>query len=190
MTPPANSVRLAAARQDQAGVAAIELGLTLVLLLMIFFAIVGYGALFWARQSMDTVAADTARHALLESYTTPQTDAAVIADVKRYACQSAQQIGVLKAFSDLASQGSCGGFVDAQSGEASECTSAAAASATHRCLTITLNLTVNQWPLMNTMHQFAKALTSNPEAWVPKNLRTAATLLIAAPPQPPETLTP
>src|SRR5690606_33275389 len=53
--------------QKQQGVAAIEFALTLTVLLMIFFGIVTFGALFWMQQKASSLAAEGARVALVKS---------------------------------------------------------------------------------------------------------------------------
>src|SRR3546814_13214608 len=54
-------------RRAQRGVAAIEFALTVVLLLVIVFGIVSYGAMFWAQQKLSHLAGEGARYALVLS---------------------------------------------------------------------------------------------------------------------------
>ncbi|CAM5207731.1 hypothetical protein CDEF62S_00956 [Castellaniella defragrans] len=176
-------------RHRQAGVAAIEMGLTLVVLLMLIFAIVGYGALFWVQQSLSVVAADTARHAAVESYTQPQAD--VTTDAADYACKAAGQVPMLLAALGASGESSisggtpvCAGFASVQSPDSTG-VEACASVPKFRCLKVTLNLTVDSWPLMNTLGQLAGVFSSSSEDWVPKSLQASATVLIAAAPSSP-----
>src|SRR3546814_17070462 len=54
-------------RRAQRGVAAIEFALTVVLLLVIVFGIVSYGAMFWAQQKLSHLAGEGAGYALVLS---------------------------------------------------------------------------------------------------------------------------
>lgn len=159
-------------RQTQAGVATIELSLTLLILLMMVFGIVSYGALFWAQQSLTSVATDTARHGLLQSYADPDGLPAP-ETIEAYACNAARQTAVLRVFDSSRSCGAGSGFARVAIQES------CAAGPDRRCLNVSLTLAVNSWPLLNTMRSFAGMLTSNPGAWVPEELHAVAVVIIA-----------
>lgn len=53
-----------AMHESQRGAAAIELAFSMILLLMLFFAIISYGALFWAQQKLSHLAGEGARIAV------------------------------------------------------------------------------------------------------------------------------
>src|SRR3546814_6495926 len=69
MRPGCDSTRTSnrAGRRAQRGVAAIEFALSVVLLLVIVFGIVSYGAMFCAQQKLSHLAGEGARYALVLS---------------------------------------------------------------------------------------------------------------------------
>ncbi|MGB6008437.1 TadE/TadG family type IV pilus assembly protein [Castellaniella sp.] len=184
-----NRVRSA---RDQSGIAAIELSLTLIVLLMLVFAIVSYGALFWAQQSLIGVAADAARHGLSQSYAASAAggdDAAASEalqeQVGEYACGVAVRTAVLQAFWPAATPEACAasGFVETIVRACPADVSAGAAGL--RCLTVHLALDVKGWPLLNTMDRLADLSggmlpgDASPEHWIPETLRAKSVVVIA-----------
>ncbi|GAA0237327.1 pilus assembly protein [Castellaniella daejeonensis] len=171
--------------QNQSGIAAIELSLTLIVLFMLIFAVVSYGALFWAQQTLTHVAADAARHGLALSYAAQAEDdaapAALEDPVKEYACDVANRTAVLQAFWPAATSSACSmsGFAHAEAGACPA--DIRSVKPNSRCLVVQLTVLVDGWPLLNMMRQFARLLSANAgRGWIPTEL-TAKSVVIISP---------
>lgn len=148
----------------QSGVAAIELTVSMLLLMMIFFAIISYGALFWAQQKLSQLAGEGARYALTSSYQGMPPEKAGAA-----ACTHLQTL----AAQDM--------LIDSMGDASFRCTPLPAPelckNAGINCTTLDLSADVKGWPLLNIMRALARVFTDSP--LIPNTLSAHSLVQIA-----------
>lgn len=144
----------------QTGAAAIEFALTIVLLMMVFFAIVTYGSLFWINQSLSTAAGEGARAAFMAGQQG-------LADAGNVACRTAERSAGWLNRPDETPRARC-------QSQAIACSATAARSA--RCLRITVEYRTDDWPLIVAMRGLASLFgqSSQISSWVPERLMAQA----------------
>ncbi|AUL20736.1 hypothetical protein BTL47_15660 [Bordetella holmesii] len=139
----------------QRGAAAIEFGITLILLLMLVVAIVGYGAWFWAQQKVTKAAGEGAQALLQTGFRTGSANMAA-------ACAAARQEAAWMAITCAA--------------QSQPCSWTNAAGVAQRCARVSVSYNANTWPLLATMNSLAAAFSSNP--WFPSTLNAWAVVQI------------
>lgn len=133
----------------QSGAAAIELAVSMLLLLMIFFAIISYGALFWAQQKLSQLAGEGARYALTSSYQGVSPD-----EAGRGACIHLQT---------LAAQDTLITSIGATSFRCTHSQPEPPAPCKNiSCAALDLRVDVKGWPLLNIMRALARIFTDSP----------------------------
>lgn len=166
-------------RSRQRGVAAIEFALVITLFLVILFAVISYGSMFWVQQRLSQAAGEGARVAIeLAQEEWPYTDehgaalaSSYVADVKAAVFKSIQGWSLQSNEVTLAHAGSTG------------CPGAAA-----DCLTVSLTYASREWPLIGLLESLSgvfggqddcQAASSGQAAgncWIPETLRASATV--------------
>lgn len=133
----------------QSGVAAIELAVSMLLLMMIFFAIISYGSLFWAQQKLSQLAGEGARYALTSSYQGVPPD-----EVEAAACTHLETL----AARDM--------LITSMGGASFQCTPLLppdlCKNTDIKCAALDLSVDVKGWPLLNIMRALARVFTDNP----------------------------
>lgn len=144
----------------QQGVAAIEFAISVVILMMVFFAIVTYGSLFWIKQSLSQAAGEGARAAFVAGQQG-------LADAGAVACLTAERsAGWLNAPAS-APRARCSTTPVA-------CSALAPPSAL--CLRITMDYRTGDWPLIAVMRGVARLFGAPDQvsSWVPERLTAQA----------------
>jgi Flp pilus assembly protein TadG len=143
----------------------IEFAFMLTGLMLIFTAIVGYGAMFWTQQQLAAAAGEGARAGLKASY-------AGRPDVQAVACAAAKSI--LGADTSVQCNGTATPFA---------CAWAGAGGATVGCIEVSLSYDVAQWPLLQSFKNLLKfAAGASAESLIPSRLTARATLQITQEP--------
>ncbi|MBP6020561.1 MAG: pilus assembly protein [Burkholderiaceae bacterium] len=165
-------------KQDsQRGSAAIELAFSLILLLMLFFAIVSYGALFWAQQKISHLAGEGARTAVTAHFQGIE-QAVEVGCSKVIAMQQDDFLLVsLGGFACIPS-----GPVPDSSGNGSARALAGVAAcpfdANYQCATIIVSGQVRGWPLLDMMRELAGVFGSDASKLLPETLSAQAVVQI------------
>lgn len=160
---------------NQKGIAAIEFALSITIVLMLFFGIVTYGALFWTQQKVTQLAAEGGRYAVAASMRQiHDTDSLQLAVCTKHIELIAKDDLLLKSLqTGESSNGSEPSFcqltvipcpTDPEEAECAE-------------ITITANGT-KDWPLMTIMRGLASVFTNEPEKLVPEKLTSRAVVQI------------
>ena len=152
----------------QAGAAAIEFALCIVLLMMVLFAIVTYGSLFWIKQSLSQAAGEGARAAFMAGQQG-------LADAGDLACRTAERSAGWLNRTGAAPRARC-------QSQAIACRAVAAPSA--RCLRITVEYRTDDWPLIVTMRGLATLFGQSAQwsSWVPERLASQAVVEVTSEP--------
>lgn len=157
---------------NQQGIAAIEFALSITIVLMLFFGIVTYGALFWTQQKVSQLAAEGGRYAVATSMrqTRPLLETAVCTEhIERVAKNDL----LLKS---LPTSESGNGSVPFCQLTVSPCTNG---TEEPTCATITITADGTQnWPLMTIMRGLASVFTNDPDSLVPTKLTSKAVVQI------------
>ncbi len=153
----------------QRGAAAIELGLTIVLLMMVLFAIITYGSLFWIQQSLAQAAGEGARAAFIGSQQN-------LPDARLQACRTAERsAGWLNPPNASTPLARC-------QIQAVACSAGVAPQTL--CLRITMDYRTRDWPLLATMRGLGSVFASAEqiEQWVPERLVAQAVVQVISEP--------
>ncbi len=151
--------RILASSGRQRGIAAVEFSLVLLMLLLLLFAILGFGALFWMQQQLASAAADGAR-AVAQAQYTGQTNL--------------QQVACMPALSTFPSSISVACVVTP-----STCTWAGSGGSTARCATVGLSYSVESWPLLGAFQALIDMVPGTSTTWIPSTLRSTAIVQIS-----------
>lgn len=132
----------------QSGAAAIELAVSMLLLMMLFFAIISYGALFWAQQKLSQLAGEGGRYALASSYQGVLPEMAGVAACTHLKTLAAQDM-----------------LINSMGDASFQCTSAAPAATPCptgiECAALNLSVDVKGWPLLNIMRALTRVFTDD-----------------------------
>lgn len=145
----------------QRGVAAIEFAFSMIIMLMLVVAIIGYGAYFWAQQKVTKAAGEGVQAALQTGFSQGKVDV-------NSACVAARQEA---------------GWLDiACTTSVSPCTWTNASGQAQRCAQVSISYNANNWPVLATMSSLASAFSST--AWFPSTLTARAIVQIPQDPTP------
>jgi len=152
----------------QRGVASIEFGLTILLLLLVFFGIVSYGALFLAKQMVSHAAGEGARAALATAQRGRDAGGAGLATVAGEAgCrvasppdEGANWLGTVCTATPQACPWNTGGGAG-------------------NCVSIAVTYDTTGWPLLNTMRGLAQLFGPRAAGFLPAQLHAAAIVQIS-----------
>lgn len=147
-------------QHNQQGAAAIEFAFSLTLLLILFFGIVSYGVLFWTQQKISHLAADGARMALVASFQGDTNGANTACLQVTAQAQADILLSSMSHFQCLPDQSAC------------------PFDAMVSCATVTVNGTVEGWPLLEIMRGMAHVFTTDPDSLLPKTLHASAIVQI------------
>ncbi|TEA80192.1 TadE/TadG family type IV pilus assembly protein [Allopusillimonas ginsengisoli] len=144
----------------QQGVAAIEFGISIVIVLMFLFGIVSYGALFWAQQKVSYLAAEGGRYAVAQSFSNPTAaaDSACI-HVKKIAEQDLLLNATSNSINVTCAQ-----------------TTAQCVSAT--CATIAVSANVSGWPLLQMMDKLIGLVPNANQVNKPSSTELTSTAVV------------
>ncbi|MEI2415643.1 TadE/TadG family type IV pilus assembly protein [Orrella sp. JC864] len=156
-----------AGRRPQRGAAAIEFGLTIVLLLMVLFAILTYGSLFWIQQSLSQAAGEGARAAFIGGQQS-------LADAQALACRTAERsAGWLNMPDPAPARARC-------RSEPIACAGAPAPDLA--CFRITVDYRTEDWPLLATLRGLASVFADAQQIarWIPERLAAQAVVQVVS----------
>ncbi|WP_332611998.1 TadE/TadG family type IV pilus assembly protein [Achromobacter sp. ESBL13] len=143
----------------QRGIAALELSLTLTMLLIFICAVVGYGVLFWMQQQLAAAAGEGARAAV-------HAQISGSANVQADACSAAMSIF------------STGSAVACATTNA-PCAWAGSGGEVANCATVAMTYNTQSWPLLATLRSFIVMLPGTNTNWVPSRLSSTAIVQIS-----------
>lgn len=143
----------------QRGIAALELSLTLTMLLIFICAVVGYGVLFWMQQQLAAAAGEGARAAVHAQITGSP-------NVQGDACAAAMSV-----FST--------GSAVACATTSAPCTWTGSGGQVANCATVAMTYNTQSWPLLATLQSFIVLLPGTNKDWVPSRLSSKAIVQIS-----------
>lgn len=143
----------------QRGIAALELSLTLTMLLIFICAVVGYGVLFWMQQQLAAAAGEGARAAVYAQISGS-------ANVQGDACSAAMSV-----FST--------GSAVACATTRAPCAWAGSGGEVANCATVAMTYNTQSWPLLATLQSFIVMLPGTNKNWVPSRLSSKAIVQIS-----------
>lgn len=155
-------------QNSQQGAAAIELALTLILLLMLFFAVISYGSLFLAQQKLSHLAGEGARTAVAASFQGKSKAEALEAGCAR--------ADYLREHDFLLASLTAEPCAISPSSQVASCHFAAP----YPCATLEIKGQVSGWPLLNMMRSLAGVFTSDTSAILPEFLSAKAVVQLNA----------
>jgi Flp pilus assembly protein TadG len=158
--------------EPQQGVAAIEFALLVTLLLVVVFAIVSFGAMFWAQQQLSHLAADGARYALVLSMDDQGSGSGsggasadgsgASASMETSVCSSIRKQAASYAL--LTASPTCGFTLDSSGDDPAQ----------PRYATVTVSYPTAGLPLASLVGSLAGFFSANHGDWVPKILQASA----------------
>ncbi|MGV2862018.1 TadE/TadG family type IV pilus assembly protein [Achromobacter sp. AGC39] len=143
----------------QRGIAALELSLTLTMLLIFICAVVGYGVLFWMQQQLAAAAGEGARAAV-------HAQISGSANVQADACSAAMSVF------------STGSAVACATTNA-PCAWAGSGGEVANCATVAMTYNTQSWPLLATLRSFIVMLPGTNTNWVTSRLSSTAIVQIS-----------
>lgn len=162
------------AQKNQQGIAAIEFGLLITLLLIMCAAIASFGVLMWAQQKVSHIVGDSARVALeknIERVEDPGKDACI------YALKVAENdllLSVLNQSSEEEGEEGEEVEISCEPEELVPCPGIVGG----KCLKLTMKITVNGLPLVNMVQALGKVISNNTDGWIPTELSATSTVKI------------
>lgn len=127
------------------GIAALEFALTMMVLFIVFFAVVSYGALFWAKQRVSFAAGEGARAVLEGSLAGPVSP--LVGCVR-----ATQAAGLLEIACEPRRQacGWSGGSLD--------------------CVVIVVSYDIARWPMVGALQQLGALVGGDESRWMPDSV--------------------
>lgn len=126
----------------QRGVAALEFGLTMMVLFIVLFAVVSYGALFWAKQRVSFAAGEGARAVLEGSLAGPVSPLV--------GCVRATQAAGFLVVSCEPRRQACGW-----------------SGASLDCVAIVVSFDIARWPMVGALQQVGALVGGDESRWMP-----------------------
>lgn len=155
------------AQKNQQGIAAIEFGLLITLMLIMCAAIASFGVLMWTQQKVSHIAGDSARVALLRSIEGNEDPGKVACS---YALNIAENDWLLRValeepdlqeeFCNPDDTVSCPGGIGG------------------KCLKLTMTVTVSGLPLVNMLQVLGKVISNKTDGWMPEKLSATSVVKI------------
>jgi len=167
------------ARRRQSGIAALEFALSVTIMLMLVIGIVGFGALFWAQQKLSKAASEGAQAALYASQAEQQLTPA---QLEAAACAAVQREAGMLA-SGSANALSAGGACTVQTALCSSLPngwSPAVGDAPATCVSVSLNYSLSNWPLVSMMSAFAGGSLFEGSKWFPTQISAQAVVQVTS----------
>lgn len=162
------------AQKNQQGIAAIEFGLLITLVLIMCAAIASFGVLMWAQQKVSHIAGDSARVALLRSIEGNENPGKAACSYARDMAENDWLLGVALQDSALKEKFCRYGYGDEGEGEGVSCPEGISG----KCVKLTMTVTVSGLPLVNMLQTLGKVISKNTDGWMPNELSATSVVKI------------
>lgn len=152
------------AHKNQQGIAAIEFGLLITLVLIMCAAIASFGVLMWAQQKVSHIAGDSARVALLRSIEGNENPGKAACDYARDMAANDWLLGIALQDTTLKEK-FCRYGTDDNEDDVS-----CPEGISGKCMKLTMAVTVSGLPLVNMLQTLGKVISKDTDGWMPNEL--------------------